>query len=200
MRSPLPGQKSEDKGPENQSQEPSHTSTVINTQKADKEADNSLQGSRSEDERRRENTGSDKERRGSLQERAKRLIEDTKLMVDNSRTEIANTFSKISPISTNPSTGFQDNRNDRISRNPSAGMFFICVSPFSNPVSHSHSPHVIIVLLFLLLAGKQCALSCNRSASSALRVRVASARHYLPDMCSPVCARQTNRWTDYRGE
>lgn len=174
MRSPLPGQKSEDKGPENQSQEPSHTSAVINTQKSDKEADNWLQA-RSEDERR----GSDKERRGSLQERAKRLIEDTKLMVDSSRTEIASTFSKISPISTNPSTGFLDNRNDRISRNPSAGkcVLYLCL-PLSNPVSHSHSPHVIIVLLFLLLAGK------------AVRVKLQSFRKFGSPgkscLCSPL--------------
>ena len=148
MRSLLSGQKSEDKGPENQSQEPSHTSAVINTQNADNESpDNSFQVP-CEDERRNGNTeNGDKERRSSLQERAKRLIEDTnRLIVDNSRSEIASTFSKISPISTNPATGFQDLRNDRISRNPSAGMFFICVSPFVIlRMTDSHSPHVIIV-------------------------------------------------------
>jgi hypothetical protein len=124
MRSSLSGQKSEDEAPENQSPETSDISpdAGINTQK--ESPDDGV----SEMIR-------DKEERGSqsLQERAKKLIEETKLIVDNSRHEIASTFSKISPsLSTNPTTGFQDHhhRSDRISRNPSAGMFFICVSPF----------------------------------------------------------------------
>lgn len=120
MRSLLSGPKSGDQVPENQSQEPSHTSTVIDAQKADKEsADSPLQVPR-EDERRITANG-DKEQ--SPHKRAMKLFEDTKVIIDNSRNQIASTFAKISPVSANPTTGLQE--SERISRNPSAGMLLL---------------------------------------------------------------------------